>query len=784
MILVIICVIIKTFQASHLFILGDFANNDLLNKGTVGQFRELFHKSYKLFKKHVDVSSFTPIQHQTLEIIYNHYACEINTNETNNAIQKLLLGSSKSKNDVSTFSKCSARESFESPNTKYKSNYTYLIVASNRTVKDKSDALFVNDNGDYGDNFLFGLCLRKDILDLKVLGKFIFYVNNQIGFFFNITSDNEILISNMKEVHNMSILNMNYSSIIPAICFIMLLMFVIFPKIPTYAFTFITRKNSNKKDIYDFKRCFNVADNGEILFNLNQHLNEFHNESGLSFIKGIRGVSMIFLLFGNVFLILYKHPTLFVGEIEKMNFIKSNSFAILIFCIRNTPKVLFSCSGFCLAYKLHCFLNEKENASFDFKLLFMNFYYLRFYIYQFHKYIIALLSVVTFKYTLKEVFHHFFHFGPSIEVFIQSFVDKLKLSDILGHFLLYKDITEISFYRSTKQHFLCQSCIMTIFDILFSEITFFTISTCLLIMSYKKQLHFDNIIVISSLVIIFIKCFMMLINPDLNTLLFYFDSYVNRFFTNTLLNYHYYLIGMFFGLVNYVIQKGININDTNINKGVPYLNRPIQVVNYIKYVSNNNKVYLIIWVLLILSSMLFAFNFGYAENTFVYYLLRILSGFDIEIFVVLLHLCVGVSYLKGGDLCYKFISSNHWMIVNKLYFSFIICCKPCVYFILYQSETRIKLGMFSVVFYGLICGFLCFVCCVFLYIVYEMPLKRGSRMIIKYVDRKKKKKKELPKNLIKENLIIASQEEDEDDDEGEGEMIDLDKLEGEITYNE
>jgi hypothetical protein len=65
-----------------------------------------------------------------------------------------------------------------------------------------------------------------------------------------------------------------------------------------------------------------------------------------------------------------------------------------------------------------------------------------------------------------------------------------------------------------------------------------------------------------------------------------------------------------------------------------------------------------------------------------------------------------------------------------------------------------------------------------------MPLKRGSRMIIKYVDRKKKKKKELPKNLIKENLIIANQEEDEDDDEGEGEMIDLDKLEGEITYNE
>jgi hypothetical protein len=37
---------------------------------------------------------------------------------------------------------------------------------------------------------------------------------------------------------------------------------------------------------------------------------------------------------------------------------------------------------------------------------------------------------------------------------------------------------------------------------------------------------------------------------------------------------------------------------------------------------------------------------------------------------------------------------------------------------------------------------------------------------------------------MKENLIIVSQEEDEDDDEGEGEMIDLNKLEGEITYNE
>ena len=148
MILVIVCVIIKTFQASHLFILGDFTNGNLLNKGTVSQFRELFHKSYKMFKKHVDISSFTPIQQQTLEIIYNHYACEINTDETNNSIQKLLLGSSKSKNDVSTFSKCTTRESFESPDTKYKSNYTYLIVASNTTIKGNSDAFFVNGNGD------------------------------------------------------------------------------------------------------------------------------------------------------------------------------------------------------------------------------------------------------------------------------------------------------------------------------------------------------------------------------------------------------------------------------------------------------------------------------------------------------------------------------------------------------------------------------------------------------------------------------------------------------------
>jgi hypothetical protein len=55
--------------------------------------------------------------------------------------------------------------------------------------------------------------------------------------------------------------------------------------------------------------------------------------------------------------------------------------------------------------------------------------------------------------------------------------------------------------------------------------------------------------------------------------MFYVDSVYQRFFFNPIFNFNYYLIGMLFGIVNYVVQNDISKNDSFIKErplvGIP-----------------------------------------------------------------------------------------------------------------------------------------------------------------------------------------------------------------------
>ena len=109
---------------------------------------------------------------------------------------------------------------------------------------------------------------------------------------------------------------------------------------------------------------FNVEINFTSLSSYQIH-NELINNSGSSYINGLKGVFMIFLLFGNVYMALYG---CFMTEKNKKNFfmqLKNFLFFFFYVGIRYAPKMLLCAGGFSLFYKFIFFLDGKMDEEIE-----------------------------------------------------------------------------------------------------------------------------------------------------------------------------------------------------------------------------------------------------------------------------------------------------------------------------------------------------------------------------------------------------------------------------------
>ena len=116
------------------------------------------------------------------------------------------------------------------------------------------------------------------------------------------------------------------------------------------------KKFYNKTQFNEFKKLLNISRSKLIESNL------FY-DSGLVYIKGIRGISFIFLIFGSLFYVLYNN-SMCVYEIKQFIYIYKHPVYFIFFVgIRYAPRVLFSCSGYTLFYKFYCYLEEKKEEN-------------------------------------------------------------------------------------------------------------------------------------------------------------------------------------------------------------------------------------------------------------------------------------------------------------------------------------------------------------------------------------------------------------------------------------
>ena len=297
---------------------------------------------------------------------------------------------------------------------------------------------------------------------------------------------------------------------------------------------------------------FDIFKNGKELFNFSLNNTNYNSVNGLTYIKGLIGISIILTIFGQTFVALINLPMKEYGIWDYYQIIGNPLYTIIFIGYRYSPRILFSCSGYSLIYKYLCYIEQEQGL-----------YFLKFLFIQSYKYILLFIVLIFFRYSI-----YFINIilrqtkRPIWEIF-KYYIDKedtffIRLFSFL--FNIKEDGNEM------------KQALIGYFYIPINEIFFFLVGTILISFGYRFKLRIDIIILLLIVLIYASKIFFHLDYwyPKENyytTIDYYlFDYGLTQL--NPIYNLPNFLIGMYFGLINYTIQKGINdlyVNNSNYN---------------------------------------------------------------------------------------------------------------------------------------------------------------------------------------------------------------------------
>ena len=292
------------------------------------------------------------------------------------------------------------------------------------------------------------------------------------------------------------------------------------------------------------KDIFNYENNIKELFNFNLNNRNINNINGLGYTKGLMGLSIILTVLGYTFFSLFNLPMKYYGI---WSFNDSISFILyfpFFFGIRYSPRIIFSCSGYTLAYKYLSFISQEPE-----------YFFLKFNLLESYKYIILILIISFVKYSLYHLDILVYHNSPTWEIFKEKVIklSESKLKTFLK-FLTFK-INNIKI-----DHERLSQDIFDYYWIALNEIFFFIFGTVLITLGYKFKLRIDYFIIFLVLFLYIGKIVYYYIyyhkKEEIYTTLYYCLFEYGKLMLNPLFNLPYFLIGMYFGLINFTILRG------------------------------------------------------------------------------------------------------------------------------------------------------------------------------------------------------------------------------------
>ena len=305
-------------------------------------------------------------------------------------------------------------------------------------------------------------------------------------------------------------------------------------------------KTKKKKIIFPkwykyLNEFFNIINNGKELFNFSFNNTNYNNIKGMTYIKGIIGIFSILTVIGQTFIALLNLPTKNYGIWDYYLMMSSPFYFILYIGYRYCPRILFSCSGYSLIYKYLCYIEQEQEL-----------YFLKFMFLQSYKYILLIFIIIIIKY-------------PFYYIVFLTRQDKRPTWEIFKYFMDTEDnfirrFFTFLIYLVEKVSSMKQNLIFY-FYIPINEVLFFIFGTGLISLGYKFKLRIDIIIFVLVLLIYALKILLYFLYQNKGSKIYTtIDYYLFDYGLNLihpLFNLSFFLIGMFFGLINYSIQKGI-----------------------------------------------------------------------------------------------------------------------------------------------------------------------------------------------------------------------------------
>ena len=735
-------------------------------------------------------------------------------------LEKIYEGSSKGFIDMSSFSTCIGDEN----NTFYSIYPQYSSEAlENITVLD-------NDNFDEH-IWIFGVCIRKNICNSTDIKQIFGSANEIFNNTFKLYNKDNINVDDFVELReSYKEFSKAFINLFPFAFILIQILFMIFKIIPVKLYSCCLRKkyisefNKDKRKstadkVLNFfaldrhielkiKKCFSFS---EIIDDISySRKNKLFKDEDLTYIRGIKVLGLIFLVFGFSFMILYNYPLCLSEKEEREKFLRSVGASLLIISFRLSPALILSSSGYSLCYKFLNFLDKKLSNIYTYNFeennddeSSLNYNYrielnykkkdrkntsstngdnslrktqsdidskessksyedtlgIKFYngdiakkslniIFKGQKINEKLLLSETstneipcsvfFGFVFRQI-HKFFCMFIGFDIFEYAFPILLVL---IGKSPLMNYIYQTFFLKLAHPkidflfvgHFMelfdDEDNIMRLFFIPISEFNFFIICSIIIFICYKKNLRLDIIIIILSFISVALKIVYILIYLEpRNPGMLYTNTRYQKFFFNPLFNFDFYLIGMFFGIINYAVQNGITKKESLIKKR-SFVKIPLYFLkkrDYHKGLNYLNFIFLLILMLtsLVIVPILFSINLesiikkNKPDISFL-----IFSLIDIELFIISFYFLLLSSYISGRNIFSDIFNSHISSYGQKLSYWMSLTTPSVAYLIVYQNEANFNLSFFMVIFYGSIILFIAGIFSVILFITVEMPYKK------------------------------------------------------------
>ena len=217
--------------------------------------------------------------------------------------------------------------------------------------------------------------------------------------------------------------------------------------------------------------------------------------------------------------------------------------------------------------------------------------------------------------------------------------------------------------------------------------------------------------------------------PETNPGMFYTDTNYQKFFLNPIFNMDFYFIGVFFGILNYVVQNGITGEDSLIKRR-SFVKMPLFFLKFSDYNKNKNYISFIFLLILMIFSLiivpiLFMTNFkSIIKNNNPNILFIIFSLIDIEVFIISFYFVLLSSYISGANIFFQVFNAEFSSYGLKLSYWMVFAVPSLSYLIIYENGSNIYLNYTIVVIYAFIILFNVCVICIIYFLIMEMPYKK------------------------------------------------------------